>query len=65
MTELFALLVALLETLLVTPPCALCGFRPPQTQSAFEHQRHHSNPNVKWFRTMVALDRVKVTLDVL
>lgn len=25
----------------------------------------HDNPNVKWFRTMVALERVKVTLDVL
>ncbi|EKO3490257.1 Lrp/AsnC family transcriptional regulator [Vibrio fluvialis] len=25
----------------------------------------HSNPNVKWFRTMVALERVKATLDVL
>lgn len=25
----------------------------------------HSNANVKWFRTIVVLDRVKVTLDVL
>ncbi|WP_415721161.1 Lrp/AsnC family transcriptional regulator [Photobacterium ganghwense] len=25
----------------------------------------HSNPNVKWFRTIVVLDRVKATLDVL
>lgn len=24
----------------------------------------HSNPNVKWFRTIVALDRVKATLSV-
>ncbi len=24
----------------------------------------HDNPNVKWFRTMVVLDRVKATLDV-
>ncbi|WP_447927528.1 Lrp/AsnC family transcriptional regulator [Vreelandella sp. EE27] len=25
----------------------------------------HENPNVKWFRTLVALDRVKSTLEVL
>ncbi|GHC33061.1 AsnC family transcriptional regulator [Kushneria pakistanensis] len=25
----------------------------------------HHNPNVKWFRTMVVLDRVKATIDVL
>jgi len=25
----------------------------------------HQNPNVKWFRTIVVLDRIKTTLDVL
>ncbi|GIU39557.1 hypothetical protein TUM4637_41770 [Shewanella hafniensis] len=28
-------------------------------------QMFHNNANVKWFRTIVALDRVKATLDVL
>lgn len=28
-------------------------------------QLFHSNPNVKWFRTIVVLDRVKTTLNVL
>ncbi|QYJ71332.1 Lrp/AsnC family transcriptional regulator [Shewanella sp. FJAT-51649] len=28
-------------------------------------QMFHNNANVKWFRTIVALDRVKTTLDVL
>lgn len=28
-------------------------------------QMFHNNANVKWFRTIVVLDRVKVTLDVL